>query len=90
MSWCHWFFSLAQTVVHFGTAPVTHFAMFSFFWTGGVTSTLHKLRFKQATLRDDAQRFHRDQICHLQHTRDEFRVCAVWIWLISLKGSAVT
>ena len=35
-----------------------------FFWTGGVTSTLHKLRFKQ-------------------HTTDEFRVCAVWNWLIS-------
>ena len=64
VSWCRWFFSLAQTVVHFGTALVTHFAMFSFFLTGGVTSTLHKLRFKQ-------------------HTTDEFRVCAVWIWLIS-------
>ena len=49
MSWCRWFFSLAQTVVHFGTAPVTHFAMFSFFWTGGVTSTLHKLRYEQTT-----------------------------------------
>ena len=69
VSWCRWFISLPQTVVHFGTAPVTHFAMFSFFWTGGVTSTLHKLRFKQATLRDDAQRFHGDQICNLQHTR---------------------